>query len=187
MNKNLVIIYAYIMLECRLSIEKASEIFRVDKDTFQNNLNLTILPIEVMKALKYLEFETKSYISDNKRGIFKANLYIRKLRKILAKPQGEERKQELEDLVNDLKGPDIRFVLEKNTIGVMYTKEEKEQILKYRLKYAVSGKNMETIFHIDKGSIVKWERELPEEELKFRLEILRRYLNYKYTGPRSRK
>ena len=69
----------------------------------------------------------------------------------------------------------------------MYTREEKEQILKYRLKYAVSGKNMETIFHIDKGSIVKWERELPEEELKFRLEILRRYLNYKYTGPRSRK
>jgi len=187
MNKNLVIIYAYIMLECRLSIEKASEIFRVDKDTFQNNLNLTILPIEVMKALKYLEFETKSYVSDNKRGIFKANLYIRKLRKILAKPQGEERKQELEDLVNDLKGPDIRFVLEKNTIGVMYTKEEKEQILKCRLKYAVSGKNMETIFHIDKGSIVKWERELPEEELKFRLEILRRYLNNSYTGPRSRK
>lgn len=143
MNKNLVIIYAYIMLECRLSIEKASEIFRIDKDTFQNNLNLTILPIEVMKALRYLEFETKSYVSDNKRGIFKANLYIRKLRKILAQTQGEERNKKLEDLVNDLKGPDIRFVLEKNTIGVMYTKEEKEQILKYCLKYALPNKEME--------------------------------------------
>ena len=187
MNKNLVIIYAYIMLECRLSIEKASEIFRVDKDTFQNNLNLTILPIEVMKALKYLEFETKSYVSDNKRGIFKANLYIRKLRKILAKPQGEERKQELEDLVNDLKGPDIRFVLEKNTIGVLYTKEEKEQILKYRLKFKFPGKKMETIFHISNESIIRWERELPECELKTRLEMLRRYLNNSYTGPRSRK
>lgn len=187
MNKNLVIIYAYIMLECRLSIEKASRIFRLDKDTFQNHLNFNILPIEVIKALRYLEFETKSYGLDNKRGIFKANLYIRKLRRILAKYKGEERKKKLEDLVNDLKGPDIRFVLEKNIIGVMYTKEEKEQILKYRLKYAVSCKNMETIFHIDKGSIVKWEKELPEDELKFRLEILRKYLNYKYTGPRSRK
>lgn len=187
MNKNLVIIYAFIMLECRLSIEKASEIFRIDKDTFQNNLNLTILPIEVMKALRYLEFETKSYVSDNKRGIFKANLYIRKLRKILAQTQGEERKKKLEDLVNDLKGPDIRFVLEKNTIGVMYTKEEKEQILKYCLKYALPNKEMEIGFRIYHESINKWIRELPEGELKIRLEILRRYLNYKYTGPRSRK
>ncbi len=187
MNKNLVIIYAFIMLECRLSIEKASEIFRIDKDTFQNNLNLTILPIEVMKALRYLEFETKSYVSDNKRGIFKANLYIRKLRKILAQTQGEERKKKLEDLVNDLKGPDIRFVLEKNTIGVMYTKEEKEQILKYCLKYALPNKEMEIGFRIYHESINKWIRELPEGELKIRLEILRKYLNYKYTGPRSRK
>ncbi len=137
--------------------------------------------------MEYLEFEATNYDLDNKRGLFKANLYVRRLRKILAKPKGEERGQELEALVNDLKGPDIRFVLEKNTIGVLYTKEEKEQILKYRLKFKLPGKRMEELFHISNESIIRWERKLPECELKTRLEILRRFLNNSYKGPRSRK
>ncbi len=187
MNRNLVIIYAYIMLECRLSLEEASRIFHIDKDTLKNNFNLTIFPKEILEALEYLEFEATNYDLDNKRGLFKANLYVRRLRKILAKPKGEERGQELEALVNDLKGPDIRFVLEKNTIGVLYTKEEKEQILKYRLKFKLPGKRMEELFHISNESIIRWERKLPECELKTRLEILRRFLNNSYKGPRSRK
>ncbi len=89
MNRNLVIIYAYIMLECRLSHEKASEIFHIDKDTLKNNFNLTIFPKEILDALEYLEFETTSYDFDNKRGIFKANIYIRRLRRILKKPYVE--------------------------------------------------------------------------------------------------
>ncbi len=40
MNRNLVIIYAYIMLECRLSLEEASRIFHIDKDTLKNNFNI---------------------------------------------------------------------------------------------------------------------------------------------------
>lgn len=74
---------------------KASKIFRIDKDTFQNNLNLTIFSKEILDALKYLEFETASYELDNKRVIFKADLYIRKLRRILVKYKGEERKKKL--------------------------------------------------------------------------------------------
>lgn len=35
MNKNLAIIYALIMLECRLSYEDASRIFKIDMETLK--------------------------------------------------------------------------------------------------------------------------------------------------------
>lgn len=186
MNKNLVIMYAFIMLECRLSFEDASRIFNVDIIKLKENFNLENLDSEILYALNYLEYETNCYEEVNNRGLFKANIYIRKLRSILRNPDKEELKRKLQDFCDDLKGPNIRFVLEKE-INCSYQSSEKEKILKYRLKYAVSGKEMQKMFHIHKETLVRWEKELPEGELKTRLSILRSYLDYKYTGTRSKK
>lgn len=185
MNKNLVKIYTLIMLECRLSLEDASRIFQVDINKLKENLTINILGGELYEAIKYLSHEVNCYPLDNSRGLFKASIYIRRLRKILKISNEIERKTELEEFIKDLQGPDIRFALEKPLTGAKYEKEEKELILKYHLKYMLTGLEMMQIFHIHKESLIRWEQELPESELKTRLSILREYLNNKYIGARK--
>lgn len=185
MNKNLVIIYALIMLECRLSLEDASKIFKVDAQKLSENFNQETLSDNIYDAMKYLYHETMCFSEENKRGLFKANLYIRKLRKILKNPNRVERKKELEFFINDLKGPDISFVLEKSQ-KCRYTDREKELILKYRLKFRVTNTEMYSTFHIYYQIFRKWENNLPECELKTRLSILRNYLDNKYKGIRRK-
>lgn len=185
MNKNLIIIYALIMLECRLSLEDASKIFKVDAQKLSENFNQETLSENIYDAMKYLYHEAMCFSEENKKGLFKANLYIRKLRKILKNPNQEDRKKELELFINDLKGPDINFVLEKPQ-KCRYTDREKELILKYRLKYCITGVDMYAAFHIFHQVIHDWEYNLPECELKTRLGILRDYLDNRYKGTRRK-
>lgn len=184
MNKNIVRIYALIMLECRLSLEDASRIFNVDINRLKEELNIKNLKSELFDAIEYLLYEITCYPLDNKRGIFKANIYIRRLRYILKNPNKKQLKDDLNDLVNDLKGPDISFVLKKEQ-SCRYSKEEKEKILKYRLKFRKTGTALRYM-HIDKSNILNWENELSEGDLKTRLQILRNYLNMQYVGVRKK-
>lgn len=178
MYRNTVIYYALIMLECRLSLTDASRIFGIEETKLYENLNLKNLE-DLYFPIKYLLHETTIYQTDNRRGIFKASIYIRRLRRILKNPNKEERKEELNAFLTDLMGPDIRFVLAKE-LNARYTSEEKEKILKYRLKYAVSGLDLESGYHLDHEFLTKWEKELPNRELKERLAILRNYKMYNY-------
>lgn len=177
MNKNTALCYALIMLECRLSLEDASKIFGVDMTELKESFNAKNIGLPYCSALDYLSHEIANYSSENKRGIFKANLYIRKYRRILKNSNKEERKKELEELFLDLMGPDISFAIDKCTY---YTPEEKERILKYRLKFAKNNSEMKAAFHMNHIALQKWEDELPEGELKERLGIYREYTKSKY-------
>lgn len=186
MNRNLIIIYALIMLECRLSFEDASRIFRVDINTLKEALSIEKLGEGLYTAIEYLEYEVQCYPLDNKRGLFKARIYMRKLRQLLMVQDKDLRHEKLKEFINDLKGPSVVFILEKD-LKCRYTEEEKNAILKYRLKFAKSGMQIKGELKISHEAILKWEEELPDSELKTRLEILRGYLNYIYTSSRSNK
>lgn len=172
MNKNMVLLYTLIMLECRLSLEDASRIFGVERRELWENLTINVIGQDYYHSIKHLLYEVSCYKGNNEKGVFKAQLYIRRLRKILKIQDKAERKEKLQNLYQDLMGPDIRFAFDKITI---YSPKERELILKYCLKYGRTGVQMEKDFHITHEAIKKWEEELPNGELKERLKILREY------------
>ena len=114
MNKNLLRIYALIMIECRLSLEDASRLFNIDAGRLNEELSIRNLSLDLFDAIEYLKFEASGYQLDNKRGLFKANIYVRRLKRILGNQDKTQLKAELDDLVRDLKGPDISFAFEKS-------------------------------------------------------------------------
>jgi len=185
MNKNLLRIYALIMIECRLSLEDASRLFNIDAGRLNEELSVRNLNLDLFDAIEYLKFEASGYPLDNKRGLFKANIYVRRLKRILGNQDKTQPKAELDDLVRDLKGPDISFAFEKSH-SCKYSKEEREKILKYCLKYCKTGYAIEKYFHVNHERIKAWENELPEGELKTRLQMLREFFDYKYTDARRK-
>lgn len=172
MNKNLVIIYALIMLECRLSYEDASRIFKIDMETLKEILENVKRIRELYYPLNYLAYETERF-TENKRGIWKAFLLVRRLINILKIQDKEERKQLLNAFIKDLNGPNVTFAITKKG---NYSPEEKKQILKYRLKYAKTNYDLKNELNISHIAIKNWEARLPEgDELKMRLQVFRSY------------
>lgn len=168
MNKNLINIYSLIMLECRLSLEDASKIFSIDRKVLEEYLLSS--NNSHFRALQYLVYYEAPSFRDNPKGKWKATLLVRKLYQILKNSNKDERIVALNDYIKMLQSPDLSFIGQKNKFR--YTKEEKEKVLKFRLKYAASS----TMLPIDHSRIEIWEKELEEGEFKTRLGLLREYL-----------
>lgn len=175
MNPVIAKFYVLIMLECRLSYEEASRIFNTSVETLKNELFSKNL--ECYKpALDYLFYETSCYKGDNRKGIFKASIYIQRLRKSLKNSDKQARINELNALLIDLLGPNIDFAKNRTK----YTDEERQKILKYFLKFGQNSISMRYEFNISHGAITNWTNNLPEGELKTRLEIFRNYRSDRY-------
>lgn len=101
-------------------------------------------------------------------------LLLSRFYKIIKMEDKTVRRENLNQYIEMLSKPRLEFLMNKNDSN--YSLEEKEQILKYRLKYAVNGKDLS----VDHLAILHWENALPEGEFKTRLEILREYLQTCY-------
>lgn len=183
MNQTLVRIYLLIMLECRLSFSEAASIFKVDPRELENAIRYSSFFINYEYALYFLKHETSCCIGVSERNRFKAIFYLRKLNRITKLESKEEKVAAFNALLTDLSGPDISFVYEKKGC---YTKEEKELILKYRVKYAVPINVMASRFSIWKNSIINWTNALPEGPLKTQLKLLNEFGEDNYSRRRKK-
>lgn len=175
MNNTLAKIYTLIMLECRLPLEEASKLFKVSKALLEDAIRTKT---GLYKSFKYLEIECINYPAGLARAKWKAEIYLRRLQKILRVQDKAERVRLLNEFIVALAGPNIMFAIDKCQ---KYTDEEKNAIMKYRLKYAVSGLELQDSYHVKESTLALWEEKLPDDsELKIRLGILRNYLNYNY-------
>ena len=186
MNKRMLFIYMLIMLEARLSLEDASKLFGIPKEELEERiLARKDYPYFYIDALKYLVYRESLLPSYNRaKSLFMGKLLLKRLHKILHIPDSQMRKEELDKFVKVLSGPDLKHVLYRK-IGP-YSEEDKKLILSYRLKYAVSNKEMYAIFKIRHDRLEKWENELEESKLKTQLINLRDYLNSCYFEERRR-
>lgn len=183
MNQTLVRIYLLIMLECRLSFSEAASIFKVDPRELENAIRYSSFFINYEYALHFLKHETSCCIEGSERNRFKAMFYLRKLNRITKLESREEKVAAFNALLKDLSGPDISFVYEKKG---RYTEEEKELILKYRVKYAVPINIMASRFSILKNSIINWTNDLPEGPLKTQLKLLNEFGEDNYSRIRKK-
>ncbi len=175
MKQPLIRIYALIMLECRLSLKDASTLFKIEEPSLEIALTDPSLPKIIINAIKYLiYYEALDTYDDKNKNLFKAKLYLRKLDKILREKDKETRKAWLSSFITNLSGPSLNFLSYKQ-LGEIYTQEEKDMILKFRLKYAVSDSSFRQYQHIDPATIQKMQSSLPENNFKKRLNALDDY------------
>lgn len=172
MKQTTVIIYALIMLECRLSLEDASKIFNIDIEILRKEITDEKKIKNHLPAVTYLLHETSCYKDNNKKGIFKASVYLSRLRKILSLESKEERITLLNQFIIALSGPNIGFA--KNKQG-RYSEDEKKIVLKHCIKYGCASRDILECSGITYNALKRWKDDLPEGELKARLHILNDY------------
>lgn len=164
------------MLECRLSLKEASTLFKIEEPSLKIALTDPSLPPIITEAIKYLiYYEALDTYDDKNKNLFKAKLYLGKLDKILREKNKETRKAWLSHFITCLSGPSLAFLSYKR-LGEFYTQEEKDMILKFRLKYAISVSSFRYYEHIDPATIKRMQASLPEGNLKKRLNALDDYL-----------
>lgn len=162
MNNTLQLIYTLIMLECRLSLEDASKLFKIDAEELRKEMmRKSTLSYKLKKALEYLIYESYTYPKPNTKGIWKAQNFLRRLYKILAIEDKDEKKELLRKFIIMLYGPDITFTINRNT---PYTEKEKIILLKYRVKYGCYNAEMKKI--AAHATLSNWEEALEDGELK---------------------
>ena len=167
------------MLESRLSLDDASRLFKVSKEDLTNALKH--LDYTTSQGLKYLiNYESIHPTYNSKLSMLKASFLLNRLKNILTIEDNNERNKALEKFVAQLYGPVIKITHGEYS---SYTKEEKEAILKYRLKYALNSSD----FLVDHCHLRKWESELEDGELKTKLNVLRNYFHDYYQADFSRK
>ena len=174
MNKQLLGIYVLIMLECRLSLEEASQIFKIPKEELEQAItNREDIGEIYLRAIKYLIY-TESYstpVLDNQKGIFKAKMLYNRLIKILKIENVLEKKEFLTNFIQELKGPDVIKI--RDSSGKFYNNEERRLLLKFKLKYGLSNRLFTTLTGIEARKLSNWEEDLDDQYLKLRLQKLR--------------
>ncbi len=178
MNKKLVYVMGLIMLECRLSLDTASKLFRVDKNTLEVNLKEVFKGNYFLaKSIDYLMYyESFAHLNEDK-GKFKAVLLINRFYKIEQIKDANLRRELLNRYMADLEGPNLKDIDFQKGI---YTEEERYKILKYRLKYRLSGEDIRKTLGVKHAALASWEANLTDQDLKIRLEILREHLTENY-------
>lgn len=187
MNQNLLKIYALIMLECRLPLEDASTLFKIDSKLLEKNLtDPNIVSSLIADGIKYLiYYEAFDTYDDLEKRQFKANLYLRKLFKIFKEENKETRKEKLNQFIMDISGPNLNFLSYRNP-NKSYSPEEKRKILIFQLKFALSNQILHERFGIHHNTIKMATNELTEENLKRRLISLNEFLQSQYWKLRKR-
>ena len=181
-----------IILECRLSLKMSAKLFNMTEEEilelFKND-NFAFRNEEALKYLFYYETALPNESRDRK-ALFKGVCYKNKIKRILSNPNLEEKKREYQELIDYLTDAEIIEFMSINprVRAKLWTKERKKAFIKFKLKNAISTRDLEKYYSIDHHDFAtRWAMELEDEELKERLNLLNQYLYDKSAVGRRRK
>lgn len=184
-NKHTMTEIILMILTYRLSIKNTIQMFDTTEDDLRNAL---FLYPEYKEAFYHLDMETKnedeinSKVAINKSANYwsKRNKLLREIRK--AKESNNKKlEQENRELLKEHR-LNIDDTMIKKLIASdksLLTDKEKEALIKHRLKYGYSLRQMEEVFHHDRQTFKKWEVDYAKTHPIYaeKIEILNGYFN----------
>jgi len=175
-----------IILECRLSLKAASELFKISEEEIKERFNNEPFAQSYKEGLDYL-FNYETVLNNERRDkktLFLAKYYINLEKKILKNQKKAEKIKEYNKLLNKLMDKDILTFIKNNDEMIRFSKwteERKIAILKYKLKRGLDARTLEYNRIVTEDTIIKWTANLEEGDFKERLIALDQYHASKYS------
>lgn len=165
------------ILESRVSLEDASVIFSIPKEELVTMASKYRSPLatNLQEALQYLFYYEATYYKERekKKTRFMAKSWLKRYLNLCRIKDKREQSQALTDFKKS-------FIDEKvknfpNREKKILTSEEKEDLLRYQLKYALNNSFIIEVFHVGRHSYLEWIENNISGSLKRRYGLLNEY------------
>lgn len=169
----------HMILESRVCIEDASIIFNISlerlRDLADSSATSLILNRELREAIRYLFNYEATYYNDEdkKKTRWLAKLWLRKYINILKIEDKKEQGESLKDFKDRFIDKKAKLIARENHNNL--SREDKDTVLRYQIKYGLSNKDLAEILSLSRDIFTSWAKSSNNEFIKKRYFLLNEY------------